>query len=375
MNVLVIGEAGTWFDRHVTATLREMGHHVSVFHYGGGVGEYYPRARRSERAQKNRRLLEQAYALRAERGLDLIFCYVYDDFLLPDAAAALAGLGAPMVNYNVDMTNQWYRQIRIARYFTYMLCAQRVHMNDLGRYGAPTYYFPMAARTPIATDADGDAAAPVTFVGTPTDYRIAVLAKLAAAGIPLAIYGKFWKEQLVASAERNLEKTLDDILAYGVARLRGEGISAVLAALAWRFARNHCGGGTQSIKPALRGTLDEAAIAAVFRCSKINIGTTRIIGSNPARRGATQMKLRDFEVPVCGGFYLVEHAPDYDEMFTPGREVETWRTVGELVEKVRYYLAHAGERSTIAAAGRHRALAEHLWTHRFSALFNRLGIG
>ena len=110
MNILVVGEAGTWFDRHVTASLRDLGHHVSVFHYGNAVGEYYPRARQSEREKKNRDLLSQATALKADHGLDLIFCYVYDDFLLPDVAAALGALGAPMLNYNVDMTNQWYRQ-------------------------------------------------------------------------------------------------------------------------------------------------------------------------------------------------------------------------------------------------------------------------
>src|SRR5262245_8215555 len=140
-----------------------------------------------------------------------------------------------MVNYNVDMTNQWYRQTRTARYFTAMLCAQRVHMNDLARYGAPVYYFPMAARAPTLTDGPRiEIPAPVTFVGTPMSYRIAVLGDLIDAGIPLAIYGKFWSKGLIASPDRNLEKTLEDILAYGFARLRAEGIEALWAALSSR---------------------------------------------------------------------------------------------------------------------------------------------
>ena len=145
MNILVIGEANTWFDHHVTASLREMGHNISIFHYGNAVGEYYSRERRGEREQKNRDLLRQAVELKEDHRLELIFCYVYDDFLLPQTAAALRALDVPMFNYNVDMTNQWYRQIRTARYFTGMLCAQRVHMDDLARYGTPVYYFPMAA--------------------------------------------------------------------------------------------------------------------------------------------------------------------------------------------------------------------------------------
>lgn len=374
MNVLVVGESGTWFDWHVTASLREMGHYVSVFHYGSSVGEHYPRARRSEREEKNRRLLQQARSLKAERGLDLIFCYVYDDFLVPKTAAALRALGAPMVNYNVDMPNQWYRQTRTACYFTLMLCAQRARMSDLARYGAPVYFFPMAARAPAAVeDRQIEVRAPVSFVGTPMPYRIAVLDHLSRCGVPLAIYGKWWNEGLIASADRNLQKTFDDVFAYGFARWRAEGIGALRAALVPRLDRRKYGAKIDA--SLLHGFMPAEDVPALFRDSKINLGFTRMAQDDPGRPGLSQVKLRDFEVPACGGFYLVEHAPDYADFFIPGREVETWRTTGELLEKIRYYLDHDNERTAIAAAGQRRALAEHLWTHRFSALFSQLGIG
>lgn len=377
MNIFVVGEANTWFDHHVTASLRDGGHRLSVFHYGNAVGEYYPRSRRGERKKKNHDLLRQARVFKTDYGLDLIFCYVYDDFLLPEVAASLRVLGAPMFNYNVDMTNQWYRQIRTARYFTAMLCAQRVHMSDLARYGAPVHYFPMAARVPTSADNRELAIpAPVTFLGTPMPYRIAVLAALVEAGIPLAVYGKFWNEGLVASPDRNLEKTFDDMLAYGFARLRAEGIGPLWAALASRFASAAPAGKTKAINPSLlHGFLPDGDVPALFRHSKINLGFTRMTPDDPSRPGLTQLKLRDFEVPACGGFYLVEQAPDYADFFVPGQEVETWRTIGELIEKIRYYLDHESERAAIAAAGQRRALREHLWTHRFSNLFAKLGIG
>ena len=84
-----MGEADSWFDQTVTAALVDMGHHVSVFHYGPVVGEYYPRSRWSEREKKNRDLLSKVEKLKVEEGLDFIFCYVYDDFLLSEAASAL----------------------------------------------------------------------------------------------------------------------------------------------------------------------------------------------------------------------------------------------------------------------------------------------
>ena len=113
----------------------------------------------------------------------------------------------------------------------------------------------------------------------------------------------------------------------------------------------------------------------MFRDSKINIGFTRMIGDDAHRPGITQIKLRDFEVPASGGFYLVEYVPEYADFFVPGKEVETWRTVNELIDKIRYYLTHEGERAAIAAAGQRRACRDHLWMHRFSDLFAKLGLG
>jgi spore maturation protein CgeB len=250
-----------------------------------------------------------------------------------------------------------------------------VHMNDLARYGAPVYYFPMASRAPTCAACQAfRTPAPVTFVGTPMAYRIEVLNALIDAGVPLAIYGKFWKEGLIASPDRNLEKTLDDIFAYGVARLRADGIGALWAALVSRFEGVH--GKMKDINPSLlHGFLPEADVSVLFRHSKINLGFTRMAGNVSERPGTTQLKLRDFEVPACGGFYIVEHAPEYAEFFADGREIEVWRTIGELIEKVRFYLDHESERAAIAVAGQRRALAEHLWTHRFSGLFSKLGIG
>jgi spore maturation protein CgeB len=97
-------------------------------------------------------------------------------------------------------------------------------------------------------------------------------------------------------------------------------------------------------------------------------------GEDPWTPGSNQVKLRDFEVPMAGGFYLVERAPDYDELFLPGVEVETWRTPDELKEKIEHYLGREGERASIAARGLERARRDHSWRRRFEGLFARLGI-
>ena len=70
--------------------------------------------------------------------------------------------------------------------------------------------------------------------------------------------------------------------------------------------------------------------------------------------------MRLFETTGVGAFSLVEWKPvNLDEYFESGKEIETFRSKGELIEKIHYYLAHSNERETIAKRGQERCLREY----------------
>jgi spore maturation protein CgeB len=119
--------------------------------------------------------------------------------------------------------------------------------------------------------------------------------------------------------------------------------------------------------------LEDSALVQLYSRVRINLGFATV-GENRSGPRLTQVRLRDFEVPMSGGFYLVEHSDELADFFTPGAEIETWRTREELLEKCRYYLRHDEERRAIAAAGRARALREHTWEHRFAAAFHAMDL-
>lgn len=374
MRILAVTDAERWFNFHIVGSLIDEGHHVETFTTGAGAGDFFGRSRQVERIAKNQALLDHAGRMIAEGGLDLIICFVYDDFLSRKYARKLASLSVPMVNYNVDMVNQWYRQTRIAPYFTLMLCAQRANMDSMVKYGARVLYFPMAARPPlVAHESEFMPSADVTFVGTPMDYRIRVLSEVERAGVPLAVYGHRWKERRILRPEYKLEKTLSDLYHYGWARFRGEGGARLVRLLLERFQRPPSGAERVINPSSIHGPVPDPALDALFRRSRINIGITRMLGEDPNRPGVNQVKLRDFEVPFAGGFHLVEESEDHSALFEVGREIETWRTPAELIDKISFYLANEPLRASIAAAGRRRAAAEHTWKHRFDLLFRTLG--
>jgi spore maturation protein CgeB len=119
--------------------------------------------------------------------------------------------------------------------------------------------------------------------------------------------------------------------------------------------------------------LDDSALIDLYSRTRINLGFAAVDETRPGQR-ITQVRLRDFEVPMSGGFYLAEHSDELADFFTPGVEIETWRTREELRDKCRHYLAHDDERRRIATAGRARALREHTWEHRFTAAFQEMGL-
>jgi hypothetical protein len=74
------------------------------------------------------------------------------------------------------------------------------------------------------------------------------------------------------------------------------------------------------------------------------------------------LNLRVFESLAAGGFLLTDELSPHSGLpllFEAGKHLETWRTPGELIEKIRHYLAHPAEAQRIRAAGQAELLRAH----------------
>lgn len=72
--------------------------------------------------------------------------------------------------------------------------------------------------------------------------------------------------------------------------------------------------------------------------------------------GGLAGNMRMFEATGCGALLLTEQAPNLAELFRPGEEVVSYDGTGDLIAKIRHYLARPDEAAQIAVAGQRRTL-------------------
>ena len=90
--------------------------------------------------------------------------------------------------------------------------------------------------------------------------------------------------------------------------------------------------------------------------------------------GDETANMRLFETTGSGAFLLTEHHENLSRYFDVGRDIETFRSEDELLEKLRHYLARPEERRAIAHRGQERCLRDHSMArriHDFDAIMRR----
>ena len=102
----------------------------------------------------------------------------------------------------------------------------------------------------------------------------------------------------------------------------------------------------------------------VYNGSKINIYVTpRAIRSG--------IPLRVLEIMACKGFVLVNYQEDLAKEFEDGKEIVMYRSLADLVEKVKYYLKHEEERRRIAFAGYEKVIREYNYAEKLRKILDQ----
>ncbi|MBI2623051.1 MAG: glycosyltransferase [Candidatus Liptonbacteria bacterium] len=292
----------------------------------------------------NEELLE---AVRREKP-DLFFCFMYSEEFEQGVLAEMRKYTTTMAWFGDDYWRFWNYSRRWAPHFDWVVTtsaeaarwyAEVGHMNVIHSQWACN----TAEYKPVAPPPEKDIE--VSFVGQRRSGRARMVTALRGAGIHVACFGSGWEKGRVSHEEM----------------LRVFGRSAISLNLAER-----------------KRLWDPSVVARIFLKKSVNriVPDFHILDNLRAWRhfSIPHIHARPFELAGCRAFVLSSYVEGIEAYYEPDKEMVFYRSVPECIEKIRYFLAHEGEREAIARAGYERTLRDHTWEKRFGDIFVRIGL-
>ena len=301
-------------------TLQAMGHDVKLFDY---MGEMHA----EDKQIINRKLLALAQEWRPDVAMFSLYTDQFDSQTVQDLRQLTKTFGFFHDDtWRVDYSRYWARQ------FDYFSSPDLHGATKYRELGLPNcIYFPFGCNEHIFKKTGNPKKYDVSFVGGWHTYRDWLINKIHRAGIEVEVAGYGW--------------------------------------------------------PA--GEMDQARMVEMFNDSRINLNVSnsaswdvRYLTSSPralinrlrSKKNIEQMKARIFEVNGCGGFQLSYYVEGLANCYALDRELVIYTDADDLIEKIRFYLAHEDLREIIANAGYQRTLRDHTFASRFQRVFQQMGL-
>lgn len=330
-----------------------------------------PRQRRfveRERPKLEEALLEQIRAEHRKRGIDLFFSYFYDACATPATIREIRALGIPTVNFYCNAIHQFELVRAIAPAFDVCMVPERAALPKYQQVGARALHVQMAADPGTYRPFDLPREFDVTFVGQRYGERSQIIDQLLRRGVNVRVWGPGWRVGWVgAGAQRagGFERAARRLQQAVCSPRR-----TVSRAIERVLERNL----NQRIAAVAGPPLSDEEVVQMYSRSKLSLGFSTVNEPVPCGEPSAHMRLRDFEATMSGACYITGYVDDLPLCFEPDKEIVTYRDFHELLEKVRFLLAHNDVAESIRAAGRRRALSDHTWQQRFTQLFAAMGL-
>jgi spore maturation protein CgeB len=336
--------------------LKDLGHDIIPFeteylHAGYDLDPYLPEHQAliaQRRPQFSEDLLQAVKTAHRHAPIDLFFSYFASAHVESDAIREIGKMGITTMNWYCNASYQFHLVRDLAPAYQYCLVPEKFRLEDYRRAGAQPIYCQEAANPNVYRPYELPVEYQATFVGQRYGNRPAYIQALVDAGIDVRVWGPYW--------ETGVEPM------YGWRQLR-QGIANVLRLRQSPWLTNGAG--------RYGGALSDEALIQMYSRSKISLGFSSVAN---VELGIKQVRLRDFEAPMSGAFYMVEYFEDLKECFVPEKEIVCFASERELIDKVKYYTTHEDERKRIRQAGLMRARSEHTWHQRFQQIFRSIGM-
>jgi spore maturation protein CgeB len=270
-------------------------------------------------------------------------------------------MGICTINWYCNASYQFELVEEIAPAYDYCLVPEKFRLDAYRRVGAKPIYCQEAANPKIYKPYNIPQSFDVTFVGQRYGDRPAYIRALLDAGIDVRVWGPSWK----ASGPVQRLKKLTTV----------DGWRKAMRKVVRKMDELSSEESNVDIPREICGhALSDEDLIKMYSRSKISLGFSSCGETHEAGQRILQVRLRDFEAPMSGAFYMVEYMEELEEFYQIGKEIVCYHDKDDLADKAQYYLKHDVERERIRLAGYQRAVNEHSWQKRFEYVFREIGL-
>jgi len=358
----------TW-HRNLYEPLVEMGHEVALFSLTEGRMAMQ-RNNAQARACFSQKLLDTFRREHAKKAFALFFAYLMNGMVEPAAIAEIRKTGVPTCNFSCNNAHQFYLVDELSPHFDYNLHSEKDARDKFLAIGANPLWWPMASNPKYFRPLEICRTIQASFVGANYALRARYIGHLLENEIETHAYGPGWVDG-ARTRWRSLAKRYLFIW-QALSTIDPQRQSAASAKLADHDYRRSL---SSRFPSNMHYPVSDDELIALYSRSHVSLGFLEVYDRHdPSRPVTRHLHLREFEAPMSGALYCTGYMDELAEMFEPDKEVLVYRNQHELLDKMRFYLAHPEQAEVIRQAGRKRALAEHTYHERFRKLFKILGL-
>ncbi len=367
-----------WHQFHMIAELRAAGHEVISLNPAAVLG------RLGKPAEYSQILLDQIKTLHAEKEIDVFFATALDSTILPSAIDDISCLGICTINLSCDDLSHPYRVKSVCSRFDINWTTVRENKQLLTKYGAKTIVMPWGSNPNVFKPVSAKEKPFIGFIGAPYGARAQHTAEIALAGLPVKIYGRSPAE-LYSSTKINhpLVRALSGV---------GGSWERIVKSIFFKTGRTCLLG---SLKRSVLETISTPPekkipndiieyipspkfedMGKCFNTMALSLGSIELSSTYVLKSPLLFIRLREFEVPMCGGVHLVNRFPELLEYFEEDKEMLFYDDKEEMLDKIKFYLHPKQDkaRHSIRQKARQRSVADHTWINRFQKIGTTLGL-
>lgn len=335
------------------------------------------------RARITQDIIDEVTRAHKEKPVDVVLSYFYNSHFDPTGFDVIHKLGIRTINFYCNNVYQFDLVSDIARRVQFSWHPEKNARALYLKVGANPVWVQMGADPAVYHPSPGITRLPkACFVGQRYCDRDRWLASLARHGIPFDIYGSGWNSEELP-VQRNGSVRHRDASKAGSLQSYFDLAKKGLAKNGWLngSARVLQQGFYTTQTRRLRSVLTPYAkgqardVSETFSKYEVVLNFSNVwADGRSGSRLIPHVRLRDFEAPMSRACYLTGHTEEIAEFYELEKEIITYRSREEFVDKTRYYLNNPEDAERVREAGYQRALRDHTWTNRFKELFAAVGL-